>query len=72
MSTVQVFVYNLKYVKYGKLPTVACKNAFNFYATCELLTHPAHHVCFQLTFRLFVRRSRGSNLLINRLLSRHM
>ena len=30
------------------------------------------HVCFQLTFRLFVRRSRASNLLISRLLSRHM
>ena len=29
-------------------------------------------VCFQLTFRLFVRRSRVSNLLISRLLSRHM
>ena len=38
------FVYNLKYVKYGKLPTVACKNAFNVYATCQLLTHPAHHM----------------------------
>ena len=44
MSTIEVFVYNLKCVKYGKLPTVACKNAFKFYATCVLLTHPAHHM----------------------------
>ena len=44
MATFEVFVYNLEYVKYGKLPTVACRNAFNFYATCALLTHPAHHM----------------------------
>ena len=71
MATIEVFVYNLKYVKYGKLPTLACKNAFNFYATCVLLTQLTTCL-FQLTVRLFVRRCLVSNLLISRLLSRHM
>ena len=72
MATIEVFAYNLKYVKYGKLPTVACKNVFSTMRLARRLLTQLTTCLFQLTFHLLVRRCRVLNLLISRLLSRHM